>query len=200
MACGLSTVVWEPEDLLKLVDSGAVEFVSMKCFGRWLFNALVLQSLLLAIFLTYGWKISFRDTQVIAANGLVFAQGNGQILIGKSSALDRDIAYFPQYQPLEILQWGVISGDNPPDYFWRLPGIRYDKYSGPPTRWAFVISHWYFVSSCLILPALFIARWISDWRKIRKGGCVVCGYDLRATPDRCPECGTIPPLKEPISN
>jgi hypothetical protein len=50
------------------------------------------------------------------------------------------------------------------------------------------------VGALAVLPACFVAARVVRRRRRRRsrdqGRCPACGYDLRATPDRCPECGT----------
>jgi predicted amidophosphoribosyltransferase len=48
--------------------------------------------------------------------------------------------------------------------------------------------HW-FVVILMILPALLV--WRRRARQPTPGLCIHCGYDLRATPVRCPECGDV---------
>jgi hypothetical protein len=55
-----------------------------------------------------------------------------------------------------------------------------------------VVPHWI---AALLLSALPL-WWARVYQRVRRwasqGRCARCGYDLRATPERCPECGALP--------
>jgi hypothetical protein len=52
------------------------------------------------------------------------------------------------------------------------------------------IPDWVLIAITLLLPCGWVASAIKRKRTKTAGLCPACGYDLRATPDRCPECGT----------
>jgi hypothetical protein len=57
-------------------------------------------------------------------------------------------------------------------------------------RLVITLPYWMPAAALIILPAVKLARIARHRRRLARGACLICGYDLRATPDRCPECGT----------
>ncbi|MDB5172515.1 MAG: hypothetical protein JWN51_1288 [Phycisphaerales bacterium] len=54
------------------------------------------------------------------------------------------------------------------------------------------ISAWYPPAFFAVVPLVWLVRQLNRRRQTSKGRCSSCGYDLGATPDRCPECGDVP--------
>ena|SRR5437867_4202278 len=63
---------------------------------------------------------------------------------------------------------------------------------GAHTVW---VPYWFLVVATALLPVVRIRAWLKRRQRAWAGRCRKCGYDLRATPDRCPECGVSASLK-----
>jgi hypothetical protein len=64
------------------------------------------------------------------------------------------------------------------------------RYGG--SRWTLVLPHGLLALPLAVLPYAWCRRRWAERRNSDAGPgpkCVRCGYDLRATPERCPECG-----------
>jgi hypothetical protein len=72
-------------------------------------------------------------------------------------------------------------------------GFRYlQMTSDGMRRYNLVVPFWLLALLCTLFPFLWLLHQSQSRRRRRHGLCASCGYDLRATPNECPECGAIP--------
>jgi hypothetical protein len=73
------------------------------------------------------------------------------------------------------------------------------KFDPPSNTWTnacgICVPIWFMMLCVGSYPAFCFRRGMKERReqfRVSRQLCVRCGYDLRATPDRCPECGVVP--------
>jgi hypothetical protein len=77
----------------------------------------------------------------------------------------------------------------------RLP-LAVPNYTG--TSAGLMVPHWFVALVTAILPLITLIRWrraLLRRHRALLGLCLACGYDLRASTERCPECGA--PMPQP---
>jgi len=72
--------------------------------------------------------------------------------------------------------------------FWGFGQVDIPTPRGGSTQ-IFTVPHWFLAVLLAVLPASWAWPRLRAREWSRSHRCTECGYDLRATPGRCPECG-----------
>jgi hypothetical protein len=184
----------------------------MKRFGRWVFNTCTALSLLLCVVTAGLWMLSYwrslelqwtrRTTWSIVD---VYAVNGGLVILIKRVPPARQ-PYFSNYSRGPGITYETQAPFDPyseplplrrPYTDSRLAGVRYFRgEDGEGIYYRGVVLPFSGLTAIIGgMAALALVRgrhiWMRQYRRTNRL-CSVCGYDLRATPDRCPECGAVP--------
>lgn len=142
-----------------------------------LFASLVAATLICALWARGFWK---RDSLQVGQAGWVI-----------------DIQTFPHHivivrdydSPRSVLRFSTKPTQYPASYRYLQLRFSRDLYG-----WSFCLPLWLPLLFTLAYPAWRAGEQARKRRTSIDGVCPRCGYDLRASPDRCPECGgtTVP--------
>jgi hypothetical protein len=170
-----------------------------RAVNRRLFNLVALLSALLFAWACWAWVRSYQPRHLALETSrgrlyLMFWEGGsrplavefwpGSTFAARAHELFREVINpSPQGQAREWLGFGYAEG--------RTPSI--------PTIRIVAIPMWFIAGLTGTVPVAWIVRGARQRRRARENRCVRCGYDLRASAGRCPECGTAVQVREPAS-
>jgi hypothetical protein len=105
---------------------------------------------------------------------------------------------FVQTPVVYRLQTGAAAPIPRPSFRWDdkeiiALGFEFRSGDGGAARSQFRVSYvpcWFIIALTSILPAIRFFVWKRTDTRQSRNLCLHCGYDLRESPERCPECGT----------
>jgi hypothetical protein len=179
----------------------------MRRLLRWAFNAAAAVSALLCVATCVLWVQSYRagwlvnwsrprtEFQAGAAKGQMWAYGASEPPGVFRGTLGFGTERFAP--PTDPRKWGYGPREIP--YHFDVAGFAAGSgpYATVPGRSAdvVIVPCWAVTLAMLLPPMLMLLRVRRKRKRLGENLCPACGYDLRATPDRCPECGTVPKAK-----
>ena len=162
---------------------------------RGVLNLLTLVSLLLCVAVVALWVRSYSVGDVVRVRSesrwYQAWSDKGSLRFGTHlrSELDFDL---PRHQAIVPPPYDVVRARRAVNRRLEWNGFRYmaESRAAPSSR-SVQVPSWFVALLAAILPALWLGRRLL--RRYPPGHCKRCGYDLRASPDKCPECGILSP-------
>jgi hypothetical protein len=167
-----------------------------------LFHVVAAISLVLCLVVATCWVRSYRTSDTagrwkeygpVEQQGWTYVKfwkgrfGIVHLTVLADGALSRgmDDGYYVRTRPIDFTA--------PPGTARNRVGVDWQFVERPKYReWRLLLPCWLVVAVVAVYPSVHVWR-VRRWRAARRLGenrCVRCGYDLRATPERCPECGS----------
>src|SRR5439155_1583256 len=135
------------------------------------------------------WSGREQVGEVESSRGVLASCSEGVLRIGYArNAIPKHAAHV--VRPTLLLQLTWVMAEGRPDPFYDPIHLDRNWWENGEGYWAISVQVWLAIVLLAILPTFRTWCLLREKRSVLEGYCLGCGYDLRASKERCPECGT----------